>query len=286
MADLSERLAENAEGDFFVDSSCIDCESCMIVAPETFAESPRSLSFVRHQPQTPEAIHRAMMAVIACPTSSIGTVSRRKSTAAAKAFPEEIADGIFYLGYASEDSYGASSYLIRRPDGNVLVDSPRAAGPLLAGIKRLGGAKWLFLTHRDDIADHEKLHAVFGCERVMMREDVLGIDCEIPLDGPDPTRLADDVVIIPVPGHSRGSAALLYRNEFLFTGDHLWADAEGRLDASRNVSWYSWTEQKKSLEKLLAIDFRVVLPGHGRRYFAKDAAEAHAELARLVARKR
>ncbi len=32
----------------------------------------------------------------------------------------------------------------------------------------------------------------------------------------------------------------------------------------RNVSWYSWTEQKKSLRKLLDYRFEWVLPGHGR----------------------
>ena len=32
----------------------------------------------------------------------------------------------------------------------------------------------------------------------------------------------------------------------------------------RSVSWYSWTEQKKSLRKLLDYRFEWVLPGHGR----------------------
>lgn len=285
MADLSERLPENVPGDFYVDSSCIDCETCMIVAPETFEESRRSLSFVHHQPESEAAIRRAMMALISCPTASIGTVSGRKSAEASRAFPEEILPGVFYCGYASEDSYGASSYLIRRPDGNVLVDSPRAAGPLLARIEKLGGAKMLFLTHRDDVADHEKLHARFGCERVMMKDDARGMECERRLEGAEVIELASDLKIIPTPGHTRGSACLLFRDEILFSGDHLWADAEGRLDASRGVAWHSWTEQTRSLEKLLSFPFKTVLPGHGRRYFGPDAETAHAEISGLLARK-
>jgi len=69
--------------------------------------------------------------------------------------------------------------------------------------------------------------------------------------------------VIHLPGHTRGSCALLVDERYLFTGDHLWA-WEGRLEMGRSVSWYSWTEQKKSLRKLLDYQFEWVLPGHGR----------------------
>ena len=37
---------------------------------------------------------------------------------------------------------------------------------------------------------------------------------------------------MPVPGHTRGSVAILYREHALFTGDHLWYEPElGQLDA-------------------------------------------------------
>lgn len=62
-------------------------------------------------------------------------------------------DDVCFCGYASEQSYGAQSWLIVRRDGNVLVDSPRAAKPLLAEIERLGGVRFMFPTHRDDVAD-------------------------------------------------------------------------------------------------------------------------------------
>jgi len=58
---------------------------------------------------------------------------------------------------------------------------------------------------------------------------------------------------------------LLYKNKFLFTGDHLaWSPTKETLTAFKSVAWYSWPEQTRSMEKLLDYDFEWVLPGHGR----------------------
>jgi hypothetical protein len=38
--------------------------------------------------------------------------------------PTECED-VFHCGFASEDSFGATSWLVRRPEGNVMMDSPR-----------------------------------------------------------------------------------------------------------------------------------------------------------------
>jgi len=36
------------------------------------------------------------------------------------------------------------------------------------------------------------------------------------------------------------------------------------LTAFRDVAWYSWPEQTKSMKRLLDYSFEWVLPGHGR----------------------
>lgn len=59
-----------------------------------------------------------------------------------------------------------------RPEGNVLVDSPRFAAPLVRRIEAMGGVALMFLTHRDDVADHEKFHQHFGCQRIVHEADV------------------------------------------------------------------------------------------------------------------
>ena len=276
MARRADAIAENVAGDLFVDGSCIDCDLCRQLAPAVFARSERAgQSYVAAQPADPQ---RALMALVTCPTSSIG--SALDARAAARAFPEPVGDDVYFCGYASAASYGASSWLVRRPDGNVLVDSPRAAGPLLRRIADLGGVRWLVLTHRDDVADHAAFRARFGCERVMHRADAVA-GCERVLDGD--ARLADDLEIVHVPGHTRGSIALLWRDH-LFAGDHVWAtDDQTGLEAGRDVCWYSWPEQRRSMAKLARHAFRHVLPGHGRRFTAASVAAMRVEVERLAA---
>jgi glyoxylase-like metal-dependent hydrolase (beta-lactamase superfamily II)/ferredoxin len=264
MANPQKAYAENVPGDFFVDDTCIDCDLCRQIAPAVFQEASDH-SFVGRQPATAAEIHRAAMALVTCPTASIGTRDKEVSRAAAEAFPELVDENVYFCGYASRNSYGASSYLILRPEGNILVDSPRFALPLVRRIEAMGGISRILFSHRDDVADHQKFHDHFACPRMIHRADGAGIAAEQLLDGADPVTIAQDLLAIPVPGHTRGHVVYLYRNRYLFTGDHLaWSDHRGRLTAFRDVAWYSWKEQIKSMRKLLDYSFEWVLPGHGR----------------------
>jgi glyoxylase-like metal-dependent hydrolase (beta-lactamase superfamily II) len=89
--------------------------------------------------------------------------------------------------------------------------------------------------------------------------------------------------VVPVPGHTRGSCALLVDDRYLFTGDHLWAGDDGGLEMGRGVCWYSWEEQRRSLRKLLDFRFEWVLPGHGRRLHL-PAAQMRRAVAKLYGR--
>jgi glyoxylase-like metal-dependent hydrolase (beta-lactamase superfamily II)/ferredoxin len=287
MARPQNRLPQNADGDFFVDDSCIDCDTCRSLAPGVFGRAADfEQSFVEHQPASDEERRRALMALVSCPTSAIGTVSKVDVRPGIEALPTLVADEVYYCGFAAESSFGAASYLVRRPGGNVLVDSPRASRPLLARLRELGGVRTMFLTHRDDVADHAVFHRELGCERILHRADVSRgtADVERLLDGDDPIALADDLTAIPVPGHTPGSMALLYAGKFLFSGDHLWwSPQRGRLHASRCVNWFSWEGQVHSLQRLLEHRFSWVLPGHGRRFAAASPEAMRQELARLIA---
>jgi len=279
MARAAARLPENVPGDLFVDSTCIDCDLCRQLAPETFAQSARSLSFVARQPATPEQQQqRAMIALVTCPTASIGTVSHASAAPAVAALPERIESEVYFCGFASADSYGASSYLIRRTDGNVLVDSPRAAEPLMRRIAELGGVRWLFLTHADDVADHRRwaralrLHArdARGPTSAAARTTWSSRS-----GGTDPTALAPDLVAVPVPGHTAGSTALLYRDTFLFTGDHLWWSPNyQRLHASRGVCWHSWPGAATLAREAARAALRVGAPRPRPRGTHAPSAEA------------
>jgi glyoxylase-like metal-dependent hydrolase (beta-lactamase superfamily II) len=77
---------------------------------------------------------------------------------------------------------------------------------------------------------------------------------------------------------------LVYRNKYLFSGDHLWWSPNYQsLHASSGVCWYSWTEQTRSMERLLDYGFEWVLPGHGRRAHS-SASLMREQLIKLVAR--
>ncbi|HXV63838.1 MAG TPA: MBL fold metallo-hydrolase [Vicinamibacteria bacterium] len=277
MARVDRRLAHNAPGDFFVDSSCIDCDTCRWMAPETFAQREDQAS-VRSQPETGEERLRAEMALVSCPTASIGTEERHDLTAAIEALPDRIEDNVYHCGFHSESSFGATSYLVVRESGNILVDSPRFTRPLVRKIESLGGIAMMFLTHRDDVADHARFNAHFGCVRVLHRADVgPGTrDVERLIEGDEPVRLDDDVLVVPTPGHTRGSACLLYASRFLFTGDHIaWSPSRRHIYAFRSACWYDWSTLVRSAERLTAYEFEWILPGHGRRCHFPRERMAH-----------
>jgi glyoxylase-like metal-dependent hydrolase (beta-lactamase superfamily II)/ferredoxin len=265
MANPNRAYADNVAGDFFVDETCIDCDLCRQIAPSVFKEDCDHSS-VYHQPESAEEKQRAAMALVACPTGSIGTRGKLDSRSAAASYPERVDENVYFCGYASPNSYGASSYLITRPEGNILIDSPRFARTLVRRIEEMGGISLMLFSHRDDVADHQKFHDHFGCRRLIHRADARGIPTEETVDGDEAIPFGSDLVIIPVPGHTRGHVVYLYRQKFLFSGDHLaWSDSRRGLIAFRSVAWYSWREQARSMKRLLDYRFEWVLPGHGRR---------------------
>ena len=280
MAHLNLRRPENVSGDFYVDTTCIDCDTCRWMTPEVFNRANEQ-SVVYHQPENEIERLRSLQALLACPTSSIGTVEKPKDIKSAQeSFPILVDENVYHCGYHAENSYGAASYLIQRKEGNVLVDSPRFTPPLVKRLEEMGGVHYLYLTHRDDVADHQKYHEHFGCVRILHADEISSgtRNVEIQLTGFEPYQLAPDLLIIPVPGHTKGHTALHYRNKFLFTGDHLaWDDEDRVLAGFFDVCWYSWPELIKSTRKLANYSFEWVLPGHGRRYHA-DAKLMHQQL--------
>ena len=202
-------------------------------------------------------------------------------------------------------SFGAASYLVLRPEGNIMVDSPRFSLPLARALADFGGVRFVFLTHRDDVADAAAWAAHFGAARVIHEADVTSAtaDAEVVLTGSGPwafphgeqhaaadvaagglrpAAAGDDAVVLHVPGHTAGSCALLHRpSGSLFSGDTL-AHSPGlsRLTIFRRFNWHSVEMQLEAVRGLLDHDWRHLLPGHGRRVhftskLAKDAAIKH-----------
>jgi glyoxylase-like metal-dependent hydrolase (beta-lactamase superfamily II)/ferredoxin len=265
MADLKRARRGNSPGDFFVDETCIDCDTCRWVAGGLFTQVGDG-SAVTRQPATAEERRSAFLALKACPTHSIGCTGDKRGLVEAE-FPLKLAENLYYLGYASESSFGAASFLLIRDGYGVMIDSPRFHEPLAKAIEALGPVRWLVLTHRDDIADQARWAERFKCKRVLHKDDVprSASDIEVQPQGLDPVTLEPGLSFIPVPGHTRGHAVLHADDRYLFTGDHLEFDEDaGSLRAFRDFCWYDWDQQTKSMERLLPLKFEWVLPGHGR----------------------
>jgi len=267
MADRKKRLDSNVPGNFYVDATCINCDTCRQLAPNSFEEIGE-FSAVSRQPERDEHVHQAYQALLACPVGSIGTEQSDKLRLkdAMASFPLHLEDGVYYCGFNSEKSFGANSFFIEHPGGNWLVDSPRYIKHLISAFERRGGVAYIFLTHEDDVADADKYALHFGAKRIIHRADADAVpDAEWIVDGIDRILLTEGFQAIPVPGHTPGSMALHYREKFLFTGDHLWWNPQMQsFEAPKRLIWRAKV-LIASLEKLLSFRFEWVLAGHGDR---------------------
>jgi glyoxylase-like metal-dependent hydrolase (beta-lactamase superfamily II)/ferredoxin len=287
MARVALRNRSNVEGEWFVDTRCIDCGTCRDIAPGLFGDVG-DMSVMIAQPADDASALAAWLAAQACPTTSIGTVSHQ--TRPGRLYPREIeaGTGVFDLGYCSEDSFGASAWFLQRDEGNLLVDSPRFTEALVAPIEAAGGIAHVLLTHRDDVADADRWAARFGARVWIHRDDLSAARFATDVvEAIADTEIAPGVVAVPTPGHTRGSMVFVIDERFLFTGDSLaWSHARQDLTAFRDACWYSSTAQTESLERL-AVNHRFewVLPGHGARMHA-DPLSLHERLVALVGRMR
>ncbi|OMO76634.1 Beta-lactamase-like protein [Corchorus olitorius] len=283
-----QRRPQNVDGDIFVDHTCIDCDTCRWMAPQVFTRVD-GMSAVSKQPTCKEDRLKALQALLSCPTGSIRTEEPPPDILdAQKTFPipidEKKLPGVYHCGYHSVKSYGASSYLIAHPEGNILIDSPRFTERLAREIETLGGVRYMFLTHKDDVADHGKWSERLGCDRILHSKDVedCTIDVEIKLEGSGPWSLADDILLIHTPGHTEGSVCLFYKPlKVLFSGDHLMVTGS-KLDILENFNRLPVDIQVESIEKLLGFEFNWIIPGHRRKIVFKDVAEKNEVLKALI----
>ncbi|CAK0779907.1 hypothetical protein CVIRNUC_004885 [Coccomyxa viridis] len=271
------------------------------MAPDFFKRKNMQSAVLR-QPETEEERIEAFRALLSCPTYSIHgpTDAKQEQHIAEESFPSLVpgTENCYHCGYHDELSYGGAGYLIRRPEGNVIVDAPRFNPKLVDRIKKLGGAKYIFLTHKDDVGAHYKWASALGAERIMHKAETNAQqrtdEVEHQLEGEGPWGLPDgseDLEIIFTPGHSEAHCVLFYKaQKVLFSGDHLastvvgeWTakhenKGDGFLGISRSFNCSSIDEQVESCIKLASYDWLTLLPGHGRPGKVKDAAERKQQL--------
>jgi len=265
MANINKAVAENVEGNYFVDTSCINCGVSRHYAPEIFGDTGIK-AFVKKQPQNEKEEQAAQQALLACPVASIGMKEKRDLTSTRNSFPIPMAKGVYLNGFNHRNSYGAHSYFIKSDEGNWLIDSPRFIPDLVNKFEEMGGIRYIFLTHSDDVCDAHRYAGHFGAKRIIHQlESHSQKDAEVILNGEEEHRMESGVIHF-TPGHTRGHLVLLWDNKYLFTGDHFaWISSLNRFGSFRNACWYSWEKQIESVQRMEAFqDVEWVFPGHGK----------------------
>lgn len=277
------RNPDSAPGDWYIDTACIDCGAARHVAPDLIVQRHGKSVFAR-QPATEDERTAAWRAVLVCPTASVRSQTKQARPQGI-IFPQLLTEDVWRCGFNARSSFGAHSYFVARPGGNLLVDSPRYSASLGQWFEERGGIAHILLSHQDDVADADQYARRFGARVWIHRDDSAAAPYATDLiEGTSARAIVDGVVAIPLPGHTRGSVAYLLENRVLFTGDSLaWSDRDQDLVAFRDACWYSWTALTASLGKLVACTFEWVLPGHGWPVHL-PADEMNARLRALISR--
>jgi glyoxylase-like metal-dependent hydrolase (beta-lactamase superfamily II) len=224
-------------------------------------------------------------AAFACPPRSLRLVEGRLDPDL-DPFPLALDQHLFHCGHNSTLTAGANSYLLRRPSGNLMVDTPRWSSALADRYERLGPVTEVLLTHRDHVAHGRQYADRFGA-RLWIHEDDLDSrpDADQVIRGLEPVEITPGVIAHPLPGHTRGSVLYLADDTYCFTGDSFyWSRALADFEVAESVTFYSIHEQAKSLARTAPrIRFEWLLPGHGDRMH-RPADEMAVRLERLAAR--
>ena len=73
MANRDDKLPENTDGRYYVDTQCIDCSLCVNTAPTNFSHNEAAgYSYVAKQPTTDEEEDQCKESMEACPVEAIG----------------------------------------------------------------------------------------------------------------------------------------------------------------------------------------------------------------------
>ena len=280
MARLDMAHPDNVEGPWFVDTRCIGCDVARHWAPGLIEMDDRGLSVLARQPNSADEAASLWRAAEACPTQSIGHRETRRPPQ--PAFPYELTPGVQALGHNARSSFGAHSYLVERPDGNLIVDSPRYLRSLAERIDDLGGVAHVLLSHRDDVADADRWAERYGARVWIHAADADAAPyATVIVDGDDAVTISPGAVTIPVPGHTEGSVVFHVDDRWLFTGDTLhWNHRRGELDVTPEQTFYSWAVLADSMDRLAQLRVEWVFPGHGK-WHSVGAPDYAAQMARL-----
>ncbi|CAI0628185.1 unnamed protein product [Linum tenue] len=247
----SLRRPHNVDGEFFVDTRCIDCDTCRWMAPQIFTRV-EGMSAVSKQPTSSEERLNALQALLACPTSSIHTEKpTRDVLEAQKTFPLPIDDNKIPVRVDTAD----------------------------VEIKLEGNGPWSL---GEDV---ELIHVPGHTEDLVVSLPLISAPYPVDMRGILYYYLTLKLMNVTPVHNKQGSVCLFYKpHKILFAGDHLGMTEFG-LSIFETYNRISVPMQLDSVKKLLKLNFQWILPGHGRRAEYKDSQEKDSALESFVQQK-
>jgi glyoxylase-like metal-dependent hydrolase (beta-lactamase superfamily II) len=170
--------------------------------------------------------------------------------------PERLSFAPAFLGRA---------FLVSRPSGNILLYSSGRVAEDFDAVAAAGGVTRQYLNHQHQAnASCDKVAERFGaplyCHAADAEEAAKLCKVEQTFEGR--SHHFEDFEVIPIPGHTPGSAAFLWTNgahRYLFTGDTIYLrDGEWRtavLDGISDPKTY-----RQSLVLIRELDFDMLVP--------------------------
>ena len=118
------------------------------------------------------------------------------------------------------------SYVLARPQGNLIVYNSPGVSASAAAIRALGAPARLLVNHgHESMYGQPDLDVPIWVHRKDRSEVATSLDVTGTFDGPG--MIDDDLEVIPTPGHTAGTTSYLWDNgtrRFLFTGDFIWIE--------------------------------------------------------------
>jgi glyoxylase-like metal-dependent hydrolase (beta-lactamase superfamily II) len=183
-------------------------------------------------------------------------------------------------------SLAMRAFLLRRDGGNLLIYSAPAAADEADAIAALGGVHRQYLGHWHEapVGKADAVVAATGAPAYVHEDDAAEAALE-----PFPSEPGDDLRLIPIPGHTPGATAFLWKgggHRVLFTGDSIYLrDGEwvgAMLDSSDRDAYL------RSLEHLRELDFDVLVPWaasiDGPAHAMTDRADAARRIGAIIER--
>ncbi len=178
----------------------------------------------------------------------------------------EVVSGILTWSWFSEPhGYDFNGHLLRHPDGNICVDPVEPAEGDLDVLAQ-EGVNRILLTNRNHSRAANRVRARTGARTAIHADDAdhaRGQDTELD----DGLRVGDTVgplVVVDAAGKSPGEVALLWPDRgILIVGDAVIGNPPGHCGLLPERVMDDPARLRKSLRKLLDLDFDILLVGDG-----------------------